>query len=1128
MDKDRWNKLEEMFHAALELEDSERAEYLDKACGNDATLRQEIESLLVNDSNNDNSTLLKDSPPDEVAHLLKKKRVEFSISNWDCNELIGKVLDEKYRIEKKLGQGGMGAVYLATHIGTKRNVALKIIMPQFTTNPEFVERFKREAEATGRLHHPNVVNVTDFGFTKFNANNIAYLVMEYLDGKTLGDMLEENGKLSLEFVIDIVEQICLALDKAHKLGIIHRDLKPDNIWLEPDGRGGYNVKILDFGLAKLKDTRPAATSTVLAGAGSVNSMISILDEAKILMTQGDSGSRNSALDSELTKVGTILGTPLYMSPEQCMGEELEASSDIYSLGVIIYQMLAGETPFTGNLYSLMVKHCEMIPVPLREKRRDTPKVVASLIMQTLSKKPDERPKSAKAFATALRTTIYGELPILQQSFSLYKKHFFLFLKLSMRIFLPFSIINCFLMYTLIIHSPKEFPFTSLVQLLCWVIVLIIIFFSNSFHTTACSLALEQIFLKPQSPINYGKVIISLISRFRDISFTFIMSYKTIFLNSIKFIIPILRVHREYLFAPPVITLENFQGKFALDRSVILAKQFPTLLFSLQVRELITGIHTYLILFITYIIFINQNIWTKEFLIIIMLIFVPLIFQVLSHSLIAIPIIITYIKARESYGEPLSNVIEQHLDYLKVDKKIKYFNKRTIFFTIYLCLLSILALSTYVLIIQEDPIAKTNSLVAPPSIREEENAWTEYELASQALTFGNTDYKNRGDQIMWQQQNIRLSEYVDRTKEMDETIKIYISNSEAINHIIAGAKLNKAQFNGIYPYEYNNEPNFIEMRGLARLALAEARRLESIGKFKESLDLNLAIYKMGTDIAEKNSNKWSVVSAEFIRREAAKSLFYWLKNADMDADTYIMLSQRLNTLDKMMPNPYENYLWEWKYIERGIEGILIRGEEMDALTNPSSHIDNHYRLWISAIQLFPGLRTRTYNSFMKRISVLLEENRQDLENWNLTPVPQKKNHYEMEYWPPFIEDILASFLIEGLDTGTLGCIKPSYLDIVNGTFLQVFSICKAYKKIHGHYPNTLERAITEFGIISPIDLATGKAIGYRLENGNPIIWFAGVDGLDDGGLKSYQKYKFYYSTAGLDLVFNFENMPCTIW
>src|SRR5918992_1329911 len=181
---------------------------------------------------------------------------------------VGEILDDKYRLEHLLGKGGMGAVYLATHLGTERYVALKLISPQFMRNNEFVERFKREARAAGRLRHPNVVDVTDFGFARVKAGQVAYLVMEYLDGCTLGDVLFEEKRLPLEWVADILDQVCSAVHEAHQQGIVHRDLKPDNIWLEPNRLGSYRVKVLDFGIAKLGETGPPsideeATSTII-------------------------------------------------------------------------------------------------------------------------------------------------------------------------------------------------------------------------------------------------------------------------------------------------------------------------------------------------------------------------------------------------------------------------------------------------------------------------------------------------------------------------------------------------------------------------------------------------------------------------------------------------------------------------------------------------------------------------------------------------------------------------------------------------------------------------------------------------------------------------------------------------
>jgi serine/threonine protein kinase len=335
----------------------------------------------------------------------------------DLTNFLGQTLDGKYLIERELGRGGMGTVYLSTHVGTERPVAVKIISPQFMQRPEFVERFRREARAAGRLRHPNVVDVTDFGFTDTEEGRVAYLVMEYLDGCTLGEILEEEKNLPVAWTLDILEQVCSAVQEAHNQGIIHRDLKPDNIWLEPNQRGGYTVKVLDFGIAKLEvvqvidtgehEIRPSAAptfaglpnQTLADGANdpTIHDSISptMLAEAATMAgihQSGDDGASEartaifgngeSSMDQEtvgtklisiadntdktevqsasdlltddslatkaLTRVGAVLGTPLYMSPEQCSGNRLDARSDVYSIAVIAYQMLSGNTPFKGD------------------------------------------------------------------------------------------------------------------------------------------------------------------------------------------------------------------------------------------------------------------------------------------------------------------------------------------------------------------------------------------------------------------------------------------------------------------------------------------------------------------------------------------------------------------------------------------------------------------------------------------------------------------------------------------------------------------------------------------------------------------------------------------------------------
>ena len=397
------------------------------------------------------------------------------------DELIGQVLDDKYRIDKKLGQGGMGAVYLSTHVGTGRPVAVKVITPRYMSNEEFVGRFKREARAAGLLRHPNVVNVTDFGFASVLDHNVAYLVMEYLDGCSLSDVLEEEKSLPLEWVVDIIEQVCLAIEKAHRHGIIHRDLKPDNIWLEPNERGGQTVKVLDFGLAKLAGTETdyendssarAATGEARAPENEVPTQVlsSVSDRVTEIAEQGvnetidyreaaraespvrrdeqateiispratDAGpqSTDTVFTGKLTEVGSVLGTPHYMSPEQCMSDPLSSSSDIYSLGVIAYEMLAGETPFTGDTYGLIVQHIQMPPPPLKEKRPDIPAPVAELVMSTLAKRPEDRPASAAAFANAFRARVEGTGAILRKALGLYGEQFPIFFRISLIAYIP--------------------------------------------------------------------------------------------------------------------------------------------------------------------------------------------------------------------------------------------------------------------------------------------------------------------------------------------------------------------------------------------------------------------------------------------------------------------------------------------------------------------------------------------------------------------------------------------------------------------------------------------------------------------------------------------------------------------
>ncbi|HEU4506735.1 MAG TPA: serine/threonine-protein kinase, partial [Pyrinomonadaceae bacterium] len=357
------------------------------------------------------------------------------------------LLDGKYQIEQLLGQGGMGAVYRATHIGTRRTVAVKVIRPELSTHNEFVARFRREAEAAGRLRHPNVVDVTDFGVTQTSRGPVAYLVMEYLDGRTLAEIIAEEGALPIHWVIDILDQVCSAVDEAHRAGIIHRDLKPDNIWLEPNRRGGYTVKVLDFGLVKLADAHAAPPETAREQFNEHPTLLRPDTEEQATLFKPahrspveriSSNGRKAQLQSHphaesqhenLTVVGSVMGTPFYMSPEQCRGENLDERSDIYSLGVIAYRLLTGETPFKGTVEELINLHKTAEPPPIREKNPKVSRKMARILMSALQKDPAKRPQTAGGFASALRESWEGPGHLLQHAFAFYSEYFPTFLKI---------------------------------------------------------------------------------------------------------------------------------------------------------------------------------------------------------------------------------------------------------------------------------------------------------------------------------------------------------------------------------------------------------------------------------------------------------------------------------------------------------------------------------------------------------------------------------------------------------------------------------------------------------------------------------------------------------------------------
>jgi serine/threonine protein kinase len=268
----------------------------------------------------------------------------------DADTLVGKTLADKYRVDEFMSEGGMGTVYRGTHILMDKKVAIKVLHPALASDDTIVARFSREAKAASRISHPHALNVTDFGESE---DGVVFLVMEFLNGSTLKEIVRSEGPMPLPRVVEIMRQVCGALEAAHAENVVHRDLKSDNIMLIDVGGGDW-VKVLDFGIAKIQE--------------------------------------KGGQDPELTAPNLIIGTPQYMSPEQCsQASEIDSRSDIYSLGVILYEMLAGHVPFAGESpTAIMMKHLQDEPPSILDERNDLPEEVAQVVKRSLAKKPEDR------------------------------------------------------------------------------------------------------------------------------------------------------------------------------------------------------------------------------------------------------------------------------------------------------------------------------------------------------------------------------------------------------------------------------------------------------------------------------------------------------------------------------------------------------------------------------------------------------------------------------------------------------------------------------------------------------------------------------------------------------------------
>jgi len=259
---------------------------------------------------------------------------------------IGQIIKERYEIVEILGEGGMAFVYKAKDKQLKRNVAIKTLKPNYVNQEKFVDRFRREAQTAANLNHPNIVQIFDWGI-----EDEPYFVMEYIEGNTLTSIISSNRTVGLNDILYIGSQVANGLKEAHKHGLVHRDIKPGNIMITPDGK----VKVTDFGIVSLQNE-----------------------------------------ESDITKTGAVLGTASYISPEQAQGKPVSFESDLYSLGTVLYELIAGEPPFTGDSpIATATKHLTDKPEKLSNFRKDIPKALENAVLKLLEKKPSDRFKSAE-------------------------------------------------------------------------------------------------------------------------------------------------------------------------------------------------------------------------------------------------------------------------------------------------------------------------------------------------------------------------------------------------------------------------------------------------------------------------------------------------------------------------------------------------------------------------------------------------------------------------------------------------------------------------------------------------------------------------------------------------------------
>jgi serine/threonine protein kinase len=1123
MNAERWQMTKDALERALECDAAERAAFLEDVGRRDPELRAEVESLLTAGSPDDSFLEVPAVAPGVAARI-----ADTGAAGERAQErIVGEVVEGKYRIEEVRGRGGMGTVYRATHLGTGRAVAVKVVAPEFMANEEFVERFKREAKAAGRLRHPNVVFVTDFGFAMVGSRRAAYLVMEYLDGTTLGDLIRKEGPLPVDVVVDVMEQACLAVEEAHRQGILHRDLKPDNIWLEPTGRGGYNVKVLDFGLAKLREAAPTAAAratqaeplpvrvlpnvtqpTLLQPESVVRRPSSVVRASNVeptgkSVTDGprtsDNGQRTvPSIDARtvpqgLTRVGMVLGTPLYMSPEQCRSERIEPASDVYSLGVVAYEMLAGKPPFSGNADEMLVKHSEMAPPRLRDARRSVPRPLEAVVMAALAKVPSDRPPTAAAFAVAMRAAVQGEEQVAREARHLSQSHVLAFRRIAVAAHLPFLLAVSLLVSTMVRPWEVDVPVAWAVHPLCWIVAFALVQIAAECATAAYALAAESAQEAPLGPLPITSIVNAASRRVGAIAAATVRGL----------------LRPSSVFAGPALLAEKTSVSDALTRSRTLSNRLPSLASAMRVRQIGSGIALLLGALLLSTVFdqwfaaLSPKSYFREIIPFTLTFFILALVTVFALPKNEIAIALLYFRARRANGEEDGRDVVPAASSGAIPLRPRALRWRTPRLVASAAVLGLTLGTAHILFVP--PVAPAREFPVSPvqaPVPYYQNAWVDYAEAIRSLEF-----HDRG--IASLRRDEPLNDFaMGKTDSLPEDIALLVVGEPGddgflaplmYGHIIKGSRRPFAQHTVELDPHRSEIPSLLHARKLANLAAARARYLAEMGREHEAAELLTATYRFASDYSEPSMGLIGALISTSARRTVEQATLAWLARGGADAAIEIELARQLARADERMPDlvtVIENTLSAWK---SDSERILI--------AEPHDRGDRFFGGGVVGLLRFtPGVRYRTYDSIARERARLSEELGPGLERWNLSDLFEAQQLAWARIQSPARllrpgDAVTTHFFTVALPS-IIAVTHPLYEDRATGIALRALLVLDAYHKTHAKYPESIEQACAELGVPIPIDPTTRATVRYRIENGEAVVWLAGPDGRDDGGTTPY--------------------------